>query len=1116
MTPLKHFTPSGTVDPFEWCEPRNYGAPSGTRKFTQYRSYFGDELEWQRSVYEHALSLYEANPGFANILDLGCGAGTKSLSRFGGTGKLLQVDRNDFRDDAVKASDVPFQQVSLEQYDDLEALLAALDPTEPTLIVCADVIEHLIDPRPLLSFIRRVLMRHPDNVAILSTPNHDSFEGVRSGSLPSNREHYRQWSVFGMGRQLRSAGFDVTRFGRAAMHEYDEIGHTIVAELRCSPEHYAAFLTQAGIPNPAPRLLITGEHKLCNRGGGIGAYALQSDIVLGCESIILFHGQNGYHGHADPNNRRQWCHVEDIVAEPNIPVDLADDDDTAVHILEAVKTLVFLYPDIEWIECADYLGQAHAVFQAKMAAILPSRIRTVCYCHGNHVYLEVNNSQFHFDPAIHQREKACIETADLTLIPSDFLKALYTRVGIRPRKTVRLRYPYTFTRNASDVGDYGQIRNIVFFGKRTRGKGYFLFAEALNQLADTQVMEGIDKIYIAGVGDASAEFDERLKSKIENVIYASSRTVDLMAEARHDTLAVVPYLGDNFPYSVHELIDAGIQTIFARAGGVPEVFDGCDPNGSFTFDPTPAALADKIAGLLKTSAVQRGAETVNLGKAFRSLHAGRNYAFKSFFSFAEHPMPPARPRAIPPYDVVITYHNEETRYVKDALEGIAMQQHRPDKVIFVDDFSRPEAVAAARKVIEAETRLTVHLVRPERNLGLSGARCFGMAHVTNDFFLAHDVDNVLRADATEQHLRLLMTDDRIAAATSHNCMFEDSSDWADDLRVLGLYRPIYPDLGQTEDNTFGDALAMYRKLAVEAVGAWRSTGREPLEDFELFYRLTSGGYKVSIIPENLLFYRVRPKSMLRTYDRFGGFLRVADALTEYLGTDGLSIVRKAQYGAKLHYDLEKMRAHCRAFENRDAALEDQKMIANFLAKAQQLRRGELSGKILDGITDVASMIPREFFFQRDDGLMLSLVIKACNSLVAIGKVDLVFSISAKLIFENMQNLSVLEIFARADVTENFGSNVLALAEKVPGLPLMSESLAVAFFDALVLHGRYHEVFMHASDVSNIGKYGFAKKYMANSLNVILAVDELLRDALRDLDVDDQSLPPMEMILSAFA
>lgn len=899
MTPFKHFTPSGMVDPFEWCTSRNFGAPSGTRKFTQYRPYVGDELEWQRAVYEHALSLYEADTGFARILDLGCGAGTKTLSRFGGTGKLLQVDRNDFRDDAVKASDVSFEQVCLEQYDDLEALLAMLDAGEPTLIVCADVIEHLIDPRPLLSFIRRVLMRHPDNVAVLSTPNHDSFEGVRSGGLPSNREHYRQWSVFGMGRQLRSAGFEVTRFGRAAMHEYDETGHTIVAELRCSPEHYAAFLAQANMPEPAPRLLITGEHKLCNRGGGIGAYALQSDIVLGNESIVLFHGQNGYHGHADPDTQRQWCHVEDIVAESNTPVDLADDGDTALHILEAVKTLVFLYPDIEWIECADYLGQAHAVFQAKMAAILPSRIRTVCYCHGNHIYLELNNSQFFFDSAIHQREKACIETADLTLIPSNFLEALYTRAGIRPRKTVRLPYPYTFTRKAPDMGDYGQIRNIVFFGKRTRGKGYFLFAEALNQLAGTQVMEGIDKIYIAGVGDAFVEFDERLQSKIENVIYPSSRTVDLMAEARHDTLAVVPYLGDNFPYSVHELIDAGVQTIFARAGGVPEVYEGCDPDGVFTFEPKPAALADKIVGLLKTSAVQRGAETVNLGRAFRSLHEGRNYAFKSFFSFTDDLMLPARPRAMPPYDVVITYHNEEARYIKDALDGIAMQQHRPNKVIIVDDCSLPEAIAKARKVIDAETRLAVQVVRPERNLGLSGARCFGMAHVTNEFFLAHDVDNVLRADATEQHLRLLMTDDRISAATSHNCMFEDRDDWIDDTRVLGFYRPIYPDLGQTEDNTFGDALAMYRKSAVGAVGAWRSTGREPLEDFELFYRLIIGGYKVGIVPEPLFFYRVRPDSMLRTYDRFRGFLRVADALTEHLGTDGLSIVRTTQYSAKM-------------------------------------------------------------------------------------------------------------------------------------------------------------------------------------------------------------------------
>lgn len=902
MITFERFTPSGVVNPFRWCTPRNFNVSNDARKFVQYRRYFQEETEWHRDVYEHALSLHQSGKSFARILDVACGSGKKSYSRFGGTGKLLQIDRIDFRDDEVKISGEPFEQLSLEQYDDLEALLAILDEREPTLIICADLIGHTIDPRPLLSFIRRVLMRHPDSVAVVSTLSHDSFEGARSDLLPNNRDHYRRWTVFDMGNQLHSAGFEVTCYGQHATSSLEKAKHMFLAELRCSEDHYAAFLAEAGVPKPAPRLLITGEHKLCNKGGGIGAYTYQSDEVLGIESIVLFHGLNGYHGSADPEFRRQWCHVEDVVAQPNAPVDFADDSETSAHILEAVKTLVFLYPEIEWIECADYLGYAHSVFQAKMAAILPSRVRTVCYCHGNHIYLEVNNSRFFFEPAIHQREKACIETADITIFPSRFLEALYTRVGIRPRRIERLPYPYSFARNVPAVADYGEIRNIIFFGKRTRGKGYFLFAEALKLLVDTKAMEGIEKIYIAGVGDASADFDERLLPKIENVIYPSSRTVDIMAQARNDTLAVVPYLGDNFPYSVHELIDSGVVTVFARAGGVPEVYHGCDPEDVFTFEPTPVALAEKIASLLSISAAQRGAEMVKLSEAFRSMYVQRNFAFKSFFTFQNDPMPPVRSRTLPPYDVVITYHNEDARYVRDALDGIAMQQHLPNKVIFVDDFSRSEAISDVRRVIDAETRLDIQVVRPDRNLGLSGARCFGMAHVKNDFFLAHDADNVLRADATEQQLRLLMSHDGVAAATSHNCIFEDRDDWIDDIKVLGRYSPVYPDLGEFEENTFGDALAMYRKSAVEAVGAWRSTGREPLEDFELFYRLVIGGYKIGIVPESLFFYRVRPNSMLQTYDRFRGYLRVSDALTSHLRSDGLSIIRRAQYGVALFQD----------------------------------------------------------------------------------------------------------------------------------------------------------------------------------------------------------------------
>lgn len=908
MAKLIHFTPSGPLDPFQWCEPRNFGAISGTRHYTQYRAYSDDIVVWQESVYDRAETLVTEHGGFEQIIDLGCGSGVKTQARFGNSGRLMQVDRNDFRDETCRTDGTRFVQASLEQHDDLDALLDQLDVDAKTLIVCSDVIEHLLDPRPLLCFLRRLLQRNAENTALLSTPDHEVFEGTRDALNPSNREHYRQWSVFELGSALRSAGFEVCRFGRTQMHKHDDVSCTILAELRCTPEHYASFLATAGLPQPSERLLITGEHKLCDRGGGIGAYAMQSDDALSDDSIMLFHGQLGYLGYSDDTNARQWCHAEDIVTDPQVPTDLTDRDSTPVSLLEATKTLIFFFPEIRWIECADYLGYAHSVLQAKMAAILPSRIRTVCYGHGNLIYLEHNHSNFFFDPERQRREKACIETADLTLIPSDYLDQIYTRAGLRPRSTARLAYPYTFTSDLASTGDYDRIKSIVFFGKRTRGKGYHLFVEALNQIAGSPQLAGIEHIYVAGVGDATAEFDDRLKGRVENIVYPSSQTVQMMREARPETLAVIPYLGDNFPYSVHELIDAGIETIFARAGGVPEVYAHCDPEEAFTFEPKSEALASKLLECLSQSAMHRGANCVEFAKRFRYHQSLRNEQFSKFdfAGDANAGRSPAMARTLPPYDVVITYHNEDLRFVSDALDGIANQRHRPEKVYFVDDASRSDAIEKAKIAIAAESRLDVEVIHAERNLGLAGARCLGMEHVRNAYFLAHDVDNILRGEATEQLLRLMMADESAGAATAYNVMFQDNEGWIDDTQIIGIYRPTYPDLGALVDNTFGDALAMYRKSAVEAIGGWRSTGREPLEDFELFYRLHMNGHPIRIVPDPILLYRVREDSMLRTYDRFTGYLRLADVLTEKLGTDGMSLMRHVQQVHTLQSEVARL------------------------------------------------------------------------------------------------------------------------------------------------------------------------------------------------------------------
>jgi SAM-dependent methyltransferase len=73
-------------------------------------------------------------------------------------------------------------------------------------IVCADVIEHLLDPDPLLAFIRSALA--PEGIAIISTPERDIERGSNCLRSPK-AEHVREWNTAEFTEYLSLIGLEV-------------------------------------------------------------------------------------------------------------------------------------------------------------------------------------------------------------------------------------------------------------------------------------------------------------------------------------------------------------------------------------------------------------------------------------------------------------------------------------------------------------------------------------------------------------------------------------------------------------------------------------------------------------------------------------------------------------------------------------------------------------------------------------------------------------------------------------------------------------------------------------------------------------------------------------------
>lgn len=150
----------------------------------------GKKDEWQLEVYLRAAELARSR-GLRSVTDLGCGSGYKLveyLGEFETTG--IEVPR---MVDWLK-----------ERYPDRRWIVSDLRPgTCPPcdLLICADVLEHTLDPDGMLDFVAG----SGASVMVFSTPDRSLLYGWRQRGFwgpPDNPGHVREWSFREFGRYV--------------------------------------------------------------------------------------------------------------------------------------------------------------------------------------------------------------------------------------------------------------------------------------------------------------------------------------------------------------------------------------------------------------------------------------------------------------------------------------------------------------------------------------------------------------------------------------------------------------------------------------------------------------------------------------------------------------------------------------------------------------------------------------------------------------------------------------------------------------------------------------------------------------------------------------------------
>ena len=205
---------------------------------------------------------------------------------------------------------------------------------------------------------------------------------------------------------------------------------------------------------------------------------------------------------------------------------------------------------------------------------------------------------------------------------------------------------------------------------------------------------------------------------------------------------------------------------------------------------------------------------------------------------------------MPLVSVVIPCYNDG-HYLDDSVSSAKRQTFSDLEIIIVNDGSTDAATLQKLNSFSDPLVTVLH----KENGHLSSARNHGIRYAKGQIIVTLDADDKFEKTFVEKGIAVLQSDKDAGAVTCY-------------LKSFGLKKNKWKPLGGDIKNFLyrqeSCASAMFRKECWEKVGGYDENMKNGYEDWEFWIRLTSSGWKVHVLKEYLLNYRVTEKSMLLT------------------------------------------------------------------------------------------------------------------------------------------------------------------------------------------------------------------------------------------------------------
>ncbi|MFI1648633.1 class I SAM-dependent methyltransferase [Streptomyces avidinii] len=216
-------------------DPDHYFLPYGYEQ-RAVPEYFTDDVEdgitWQPDVYPFAAQVARDH-GCDVIVDLGCGRGGKLVPLHAGQPDWQYIGVDVGANISWCQENLAFGRWIEADLETCQALPIDDDVLSRAVIVCSDVLEHLVRPDVAAGLIGSLLQRGA-RAAVLSTPARELRAGAADPGPPRNVSHVREWASEEFRAFLTGAGLNITDFSHTRS---DDAGGGMTTQLALLQAH---------------------------------------------------------------------------------------------------------------------------------------------------------------------------------------------------------------------------------------------------------------------------------------------------------------------------------------------------------------------------------------------------------------------------------------------------------------------------------------------------------------------------------------------------------------------------------------------------------------------------------------------------------------------------------------------------------------------------------------------------------------------------------------------------------------------------------------------------------------------------------------------------------------